>query len=98
MSFGFSVGDKIGRPAFIRESSFAETRGCSSGVLRAITYQTRPTTNPSIAQTRKELRHPKCNMMYVTRGGVNPAPTPTPEKINPFARPRWELGIQRATN
>ena len=32
------------------------------------------------------------------RGGVRPAPAPTPAKIKPFAMPRSRTGIQRATN
>src|SRR5882672_7882453 len=94
MSLGFSADTELGRPALIFASSLAETIECSSGELRAIKYHINPASNPRTAQTRNEARQPWRNMMYVTKGGVNPAPTPTPEKIRPFANPRSALGIQ----
>src|SRR5579859_1956737 len=97
-SFGVGAEFEAGRPDLIFESSAGETRECSCGEFRAMKYQIEPTSRPSTAQTRNETRQPKRNMMNAMSGGVNPAPTPTPEKIKPLASPRSEVGIQRATN
>src|SRR5579883_3684871 len=93
-----ALGAEAGKPALMNESSFPETEGCSSGESRAIKNQTAPANKPTAAQTRKDARQPYRNIKNVISGGVNPAPTPTPEKISPFAKPRSELGIHRETN
>src|SRR4029077_3361578 len=57
-----------------------------------------PAATPISAQTTKDARQPSLAMINEISSGDNPAPAPTPAKINPFASPRSFEGIHSATN
>src|SRR3954469_21409035 len=90
--------DPVDLLVWINSNSAALTCACSSGLSRAMTYQTNPTTMPIAAQNQNEALHPWLLMIHVRTGMLRPAPAPTPANIHPFALPRSATGIHWETN